>query len=48
MSHRHDEDDQLPIYDLVEDPVVPDAQPVSVVVSGQLLDAGIRAARPAN
>jgi hypothetical protein len=34
MSHPHAEDDQLPVYDLVEDPVVPDAQPVTVVVSG--------------
>jgi hypothetical protein len=31
----HDQDDELPIHDLVDDPVVPDAQPVAVVVSSE-------------
>ena len=45
MSYSHDQDDELPVHDLVEDPVVPDAQPVTVVVPGEFLDVGIRAAR---
>ena len=45
MAYSHDQDEELPVHDFVDDPVVPDAQPVTVVVSGELLDAGIRAAR---
>jgi len=45
MAYSHDQDDELPVHDFVDDPVAPDAQPVTVVVSGRLLDAGIRAAR---
>ena len=45
MPHPHDQDDELTVHDLVDDAVVPDAQPVTVVVSGEFLDIGIRAAR---
>src|SRR5579859_6301869 len=45
MAHSHDEDDELSVYDLVDDAVVPDAEPVAVVVSGKLPDVGIGAAR---
>ncbi len=45
MPHPHDQDDELSVHDLVDNAVVPDAQPVTVVVSGEFLDVGIRAAR---
>jgi hypothetical protein len=45
MPHPHDQDDELTLHDLVDDAVVPDAQPVTVVVPGKFLDVGIRAAR---
>ena len=43
MPHPHDQDDELPVHDLVEDPVVPDAQPVTVIAVGepaQVIDDG--------
>jgi RNA polymerase sigma factor (sigma-70 family) len=43
MPYSHDQDDELPVDDLVEDPVVPDAQPVTVFVAGELLHVGIEA-----
>jgi hypothetical protein len=45
MPHPHDQDDELAVLDLVDDAVVPGAQPVTVVVPGEFLDVGIRAAR---
>ena len=45
MPHPPDQDDELTVHDLVDDAVVPDAQPVTVVVPGKFLDIGIRAAR---
>jgi hypothetical protein len=45
MPHPHDQDDELTLYDLVDDAVVPDAQPVTVVVPGEFPDVGIRTAR---
>jgi hypothetical protein len=45
MAHPHDQDDELPVHDVVNDPVVSNAQPVTVVVSGELPDVGIREPR---
>jgi hypothetical protein len=45
MPHPHDQDDELTVHDLVDDAVVPGTQPVTVVVPGEFLDVGIRAAR---
>lgn len=45
MPYPHEQDDELTVHDLVDDAVVPDAQPVTVVVPGEFLDVGIRAAR---
>jgi hypothetical protein len=45
MPNSHDQDDELPVHDLVEDPVVSDAQPVTVFVAGELLHVGIEASR---
>ena len=43
MAYSHDQDDELTVHDLVEDPVVPGAQPVTVLVAGELLHVGIEA-----
>jgi len=45
MAHPHDQDDELTVHDLVDDAVVPGAQPVTVVLPGEFLDVGIRAPR---
>ena len=45
MPNSHGQDDELLVHDLVEDPVVPDAQPVTVFVAGELLHVGIEASR---
>jgi hypothetical protein len=45
MPNPHDQDDELTVYDLVDDTVVPDAEPVTVVVPGEFLDVGIWATR---
>ena len=42
VASKDDGGEELPVHDVVDDPLVPDAQPVTVVVSGELLDAGIR------
>src|ERR1700736_4027566 len=41
MADAHDQDDELLVGDLVDDPVVADAEPVPVGVAGQLLDVGV-------
>ena len=41
MTDTDDQDDELLVGDLVNDPVVADAQPVPVGVTGQLLDVGV-------
>jgi hypothetical protein len=45
MPYSDDQDDEPPVHDLVDDPVVPDAQPVTVFVAGELLHVGIEASR---
>jgi len=45
MPYPHDQDDELSIDDLVDDPVVPDAQPITVFVADELLHVGIGVAR---
>jgi len=45
MPDPNDQDHELTVHDLVDDAVVPDAEPVTVVVPGQFPDVGIRAAR---
>jgi len=41
MPYPHDQDDELSVADLVDDPVVPDAQPVTVFVADEFLHVGI-------
>jgi hypothetical protein len=43
MADTDDQDDELPVHDLVDDPIVPDPQPVPVLVACELLDVGVRA-----
>ena len=45
MADADDQDDELLVGDLVDDPVVADAQPVPVGVAGELLDIGVRSPR---
>jgi len=45
VADADDQDDELLIGDLVDDPVVTHAQPVPVGVPGQLLDVGVRPPR---
>jgi hypothetical protein len=45
MAHSHHEDDKLSVHDVVDDPVIPDAQPITVFVAGELLNIGIHTAR---
>jgi hypothetical protein len=42
MSHPHDEDDQLPIYDLVEDAPKTGTSGSAAVVEGDLVAVGVR------
>lgn len=44
MAYTHDQDDELAVHDLVDDPVVPDAQTVAVFVPGKPLHVGVGAA----
>ena len=34
MAHPHDQDDELPVYDFVDDPIVADTEPVAVFIPG--------------
>jgi hypothetical protein len=45
VAHPHDQDDELLVHDFVDDPVIANAQPVAVLVPGELLDVGVGAAR---
>jgi len=44
VAHPHHQDDELLVRDVVDDPVIAYAQPVAVLVPGELLDVGVRVA----